>query len=147
MEYLSIIMHWLHNYSIPVRKWKRTSSVGREGKWEYEIGEDMRSVNLDVENISESRGNVSLVFPLTWYTFECSKSSAVLACLFTQLKALFADFEFTLFYIHLQPIFTRKDNSKAFQWRIRNLPYPLNVYSVTVDDDKQSITIRTSNKK
>jgi len=33
--------------------------VGREGKWEYEIGEDMRPVNLDVENISESRGNVS----------------------------------------------------------------------------------------
>lgn len=85
-----------------VRKWKKTSSVGREGKWEYEIGEDMRSVNLDVENISESRGN---------------------------------------------PIFTRKDNSKAFQWRIRNLPYPLNVYSVTVDDNKQSITLRTSNKK
>ncbi|KAJ7376230.1 hypothetical protein OS493_036053 [Desmophyllum pertusum] len=43
--------------------------------------------------------------------------------------------------------FTRKDNSKAFQWRIRNLPYPLNVYSVTVDEDKYSITIRTSNKK
>lgn len=35
------------------------SSVGREGKWEFEIGEDMRPVNLDVENISESRGNVS----------------------------------------------------------------------------------------
>jgi len=47
------------NYFIPVRKWKKKSSVGREGKWEYEIGEDMRPVNLDVENISESRGNVS----------------------------------------------------------------------------------------
>lgn len=54
---------------------------------------------------------------------------------------------FVCFYIHPQPIFTRKDNSKAFQWRIRNLPYPLNVYSVTVDEDKYSITIRTSNKK
>ena len=44
-------------------------------------------------------------------------------------------------------MFTRKDNSKAFQWRIRNLPYPLEVYSVTVDDDKYSMIIRTSNKK
>ncbi|XP_078358798.1 protein DPCD-like [Oculina patagonica] len=87
---------------LSVRKWKTKSGVGRESKWEYEIGEDLRPVNLDVENISESRGN---------------------------------------------PIFTRKDNNKAFQWRIRNLPYPLNVYSVTVDEDKQSITIRTSNKK
>ncbi|XP_022789369.1 protein DPCD-like [Stylophora pistillata] len=85
-----------------VRKWKKKSTLGREGKWDYEIGEDLRPVNLDMENISESRGN---------------------------------------------PMFTRKDNSKAFQWRIRNLPYPLEVYSVTVDDDKHSITIRTSNKK
>lgn len=46
-----------------------------------------------------------------------------------------------------QPIFTRKDSSKAFQWRIRNLPYPLNVYSVSVNEEKESITIRTSNKK
>ena len=44
-------------------------------------------------------------------------------------------------------MFTRKDNSKAFQWRIRNLPYTLEVYSVTVDDDKHSMIIRTSNKK
>lgn len=85
-----------------MRKWKKKSTLGREGKWDYEIGEDLRPVNLDMENISESRGN---------------------------------------------PMFTRKDNSKAFQWRIRNLPYPLEVYSVTVDDDKHSITIRTSNKK
>lgn len=87
---------------LQVRKWKKKSTLGREGKWDYEIGEDLRPVNLDMENISESRGN---------------------------------------------PMFTRKDNSKAFQWRIRNLPYPLEVYSVTVDDDKHSITIRTSNKK
>lgn len=46
-----------------------------------------------------------------------------------------------------QPIFTRVDTLTAFQWRIRNLPYPLDNYKVTVDDSKDTITIRTVNKK
>merc|ERR1711920_1202559 len=45
------------------------------------------------------------------------------------------------------PIFLRKDTPEQFQWRIRNLPYPSDVYSVTVDHEKQEIVIRTSNKK
>ena len=44
---------------VSVRKWKSKSGLGKEGKWEFEIGEDMRPVNLDLENITESRGNVS----------------------------------------------------------------------------------------
>lgn len=44
-----------------MRKWKKKSTLGREGKWDYEIGEDLRPVNLDMENISESRGNVSMM--------------------------------------------------------------------------------------
>ncbi|WAR21965.1 DPCD-like protein [Mya arenaria] len=44
------------------------------------------------------------------------------------------------------PIFVRKDTVPAFQWRIRNLPYPLETYSITCDED-QNIIIRTSNKK
>ena len=46
-----------------------------------------------------------------------------------------------------QPVCIRRDTRRAFQWRIRNLPYPLTAYQVTVDDDKHGITIRTSNKK
>ena len=46
-----------------------------------------------------------------------------------------------------QPLFTRVDTVTAFQWRIRNLPYPLENYKVTVDDSKDGITIRTVNKK
>ncbi|XP_015771534.1 PREDICTED: prominin-2-like [Acropora digitifera] len=49
--------------------------------------------------------------------------------------------------MNAMPIFIRRDSNKAFQWRIRNLPYPVNVYSVTVNEDNTSITIRTSNKK
>lgn len=45
------------------------------------------------------------------------------------------------------PIFLRKDTPEQFQWRIRNLTYPADVYSVTVDHEKQEIIVRTSNKK
>lgn len=45
------------------------------------------------------------------------------------------------------PIFLRKDTPEHFQWRIRNLPYPADVYSVLVDHEKQEIVVKTSNKK
>ena len=51
------------------------------------------------------------------------------------------------FLVYLfQPIFVRKDTVPLFQWRVRNLPYPLETYSVNCDED-QNIIIRTSNKK
>lgn len=45
------------------------------------------------------------------------------------------------------PVFLRMDTTDTFQWRVRNLPYKKEVYSVEVDDEKQQIVIRTSNKK
>ncbi|PIK35450.1 hypothetical protein BSL78_27731 [Apostichopus japonicus] len=45
------------------------------------------------------------------------------------------------------PIFTRKDSKDCFQWRIRNLPYPVETYTVTADNDARCCIIRTSNKK
>ena len=47
----------------------------------------------------------------------------------------------------LNPIFLRKDSERHFEWRIRNLPYPKEVYSVEIDHNKQEIVVRTSNKK
>ncbi|KAI4480301.1 hypothetical protein M0804_010299 [Polistes exclamans] len=44
------------------------------------------------------------------------------------------------------PFITRRITRTALEWRIRNLPYPISVYSVTVEKD-DTITIRTSNKK
>nr|XP_002129593.1 protein DPCD [Ciona intestinalis] len=41
----------------------------------------------------------------------------------------------------------RCDNSLSFQWRIRNLPYPLSNFQVSVDADGKSIVVRTKNKK
>ncbi|KAL4668425.1 protein DPCD isoform X1 [Rhinopithecus roxellana] len=45
------------------------------------------------------------------------------------------------------PIFMRKDTKKSFQWRIRNLPYPKDVYSVCVDQKERCIIVKTTNKK
>ena len=33
------------------------------------------------------------------------------------------------------------------EWRIRNLPYPLSTYSVTVSPEERVIIVRTTNKK
>lgn len=46
-----------------------------------------------------------------------------------------------------QPIFLRKDTKVCFQWRIRNLPYPKDVYSVSVDRKERCIVVKTTNKK
>ncbi|XP_071090278.1 protein DPCD-like [Haliotis cracherodii] len=45
------------------------------------------------------------------------------------------------------PIFTRKDIKRKFQWRVRNLPYPIETYSASLDDSSTQVIIRTTNKK
>ncbi|NXG81454.1 DPCD protein, partial [Stercorarius parasiticus] len=45
------------------------------------------------------------------------------------------------------PVFMRKDTLTSFQWRIRNLPYPKEVYSVSVEKEQRCCVIRTTNKK
>ncbi|XP_023654494.1 protein DPCD isoform X1 [Paramormyrops kingsleyae] len=45
------------------------------------------------------------------------------------------------------PVFMRKDTKTCFQWRVRNLPYPKEVYSLSVDPEERSCIIRTTNKK
>ena len=45
------------------------------------------------------------------------------------------------------PVFIPMDHRAAFEWRVRNLPYPLATYQLTVDDEKQELVLRTTNKK
>ncbi|XP_068178343.1 protein DPCD [Antennarius striatus] len=45
------------------------------------------------------------------------------------------------------PVFVRKDTKTSFQWRVRNLPYPKDVFSVSVETSERCIIIKTSNKK
>ncbi|XP_050449225.1 protein DPCD-like [Cataglyphis hispanica] len=44
------------------------------------------------------------------------------------------------------PFVTQRITKTSLEWRIRNLPYPSNVYSITAEKDN-TITVRTSNKK
>mmetsp|Transcript_6967 Transcript_6967/g.13433 ORF Transcript_6967/g.13433 Transcript_6967/m.13433 type:complete len:139 (+) Transcript_6967:3-419(+) len=46
-----------------------------------------------------------------------------------------------------QPSIVRLDTKEAFQWRVRNLPYPKEVYEITADEEKNQAVIRTTNKK
>jgi hypothetical protein len=48
---------------------------------------------------------------------------------------------------HHRPSRSRKDTADEFQWRVRNLPYPVDTYQITIDDATQEIVIRTTNKK
>ena len=73
------------------RRWRKTSTLGRKGEWEYEAGESALS------------------------------AAAALADAGLAVSAS-------------NPVFLRKDTRKEFQWRVRNIPYPLDVYSMTVDD-------------
>lgn len=45
------------------------------------------------------------------------------------------------------PCLVRKDRPHAFEWRIRNLPYPKPTYDVSIDQEHRQIVVRTSNKK
>lgn len=91
------------NSELLVRKWRKIGMIGGEGRWDYEVGEQlMKAPQVQMEGLMESRSN---------------------------------------------PIFTRKDTKLSFQWRIRNLSYPVETYSVTVDNDNRCCVIRTTNKK
>lgn len=46
-----------------------------------------------------------------------------------------------------QPFVSRRYTKTSLEWRIRNLPYPIETYSVTVDLDDKCLTVRTTNKK
>eukprot|EP00730_Choanoeca_flexa_P018407 TRINITY_DN8944_c0_g1_i4.p1 TRINITY_DN8944_c0_g1~~TRINITY_DN8944_c0_g1_i4.p1 ORF type:complete len:201 (+),score=34.61 TRINITY_DN8944_c0_g1_i4:165-767(+) len=46
---------------------------------------------------------------------------------------------------NVNPIFLRQDTIKAFQFRIRNLPYPIDTYKITAEGEQ--LVLRTSNKK
>jgi hypothetical protein len=41
----------------------------------------------------------------------------------------------------------RKDSADRFEWRIRNLKWPKETYSIEIDHTKQEVVLRTTNKK
>ncbi|XP_014102951.1 protein DPCD [Bactrocera oleae] len=55
--------------------------------------------------------------------------------------------DFTLLESNTSPVITKRITKKNIEWRIRNLPYPIQVYQVTTEPDKRAIVVRTTNKK
>ncbi|XP_023726375.1 protein DPCD isoform X3 [Cryptotermes secundus] len=45
------------------------------------------------------------------------------------------------------PFVSRRITKTSLEWRIRNLPYPLSVYTVKAEPESKCITVRTTNKK
>eukprot|EP00940_MAST-03C_sp_MAST-3C-sp2_P002475 g2475.t1 len=45
------------------------------------------------------------------------------------------------------PTFVPQDSTESWIWRVRNIPYEKSVYQLTVDEEKQQIVLRTTNKK
>ncbi|KAL6481725.1 hypothetical protein MHYP_G00098050 [Metynnis hypsauchen] len=45
------------------------------------------------------------------------------------------------------PVFMRKDTKSSFQWRVRNIPYPIDTYNISVEPAERCCIIRTANKK
>ncbi|CAH1115430.1 unnamed protein product [Psylliodes chrysocephalus] len=46
-----------------------------------------------------------------------------------------------------QPIVSRRNTRINLEWRIRNLPYPVETYTVTANTDEHCLVVRTTNKK
>ncbi|CAK1585266.1 unnamed protein product [Parnassius mnemosyne] len=46
-----------------------------------------------------------------------------------------------------QPVLSRRNTRINLEWRIRNLPYPIETYSIKVDNENKCIVISTTNKK
>lgn len=46
-----------------------------------------------------------------------------------------------------QPLISKRNTRLNLEWRIRNIPYPIETYSVTRNSEKKSLIVRTSNKK
>ena len=44
-------------------------------------------------------------------------------------------------------MFCPREVREAWEWRVRNLPYPKETYSVTLDEEKDQLVLRTSNRK
>jgi len=53
---------YLH-FLFSVRKWKKTSTIGGTGGWEFEVGEPLGPRNLESAGLMESNANVGFTTP------------------------------------------------------------------------------------
>lgn len=85
-----------------LRKRRKPTTLGGEGNWIVEVGQEDRAFIPERDLLCESSS---------------------------------------------MPVVVRKDTNDAIVFRVRNLPYPKDVYSVTLSGDRKAIVVRTSNRK
>ncbi|KAH8408733.1 hypothetical protein KR215_011764 [Drosophila sulfurigaster] len=101
------------------RAWRKSKQLMGEPEWELELGEEPRQINWNGNNSRGGGGDADNV----------------------------SGGEFTVRESNSAPLLTKRVTKKNIEWRIRNLPYPLNVYNVSAEPDLHAIVVRTSNKK
>lgn len=101
------------------RAWRKCKQLMGEPEWEIELGEEPRQLNWSGNKQTGPGGDAdSLVGS-----------------------------EFTVRESNTAPLLTKRVTKKNIEWRIRNMPYALEVYNVTASPEQRAIIIRTSNKK
>ncbi|EGF81646.1 hypothetical protein BATDEDRAFT_24217 [Batrachochytrium dendrobatidis JAM81] len=111
----------LKSDDLVVRKWRHKTTLGAWSPWEYEVGESNRTV-------VGTKGSALA---------ESGAGSSQLLAMGDALMAESAS----------NPYLVRKDTRTQFVWRIRNLPWPKDVYQVHVDTTLRKMVVRTTNKK
>jgi hypothetical protein len=102
--------------------------LGATSPWEYEVG-------LNTELPQSQNSNHLDMF---------ENPNNVIHFIYFNPKFSFCQ---NISYLYMKPIFSRNDTQTAFQWRIRNMIYPIDNYIIELNDDKNSIMVKTKNKK
>ncbi|KAH8378599.1 hypothetical protein KR009_000195 [Drosophila setifemur] len=102
------------------RAWRKCKQLMGEPEWDTELGEEPRQLNWSQGNKANGAGGDAEVL---------------------------TGGEFTVRESNTAPLLTKRVTKKNIEWRIRNMPYPLDVYNVTADAEKRAIIVRTTNKK
>ncbi|EDW69426.1 protein DPCD [Drosophila virilis] len=103
------------------RAWRKCKQLMGEPEWEIELGEEPRQLNFAAGNKPNPAGGG-----------DADNMAAG---------------EFTLRESNTAPLLTKRVTKKNIEWRIRNLPYPIDVYNVRADAEQRAIIVRTNNKK
>ncbi len=139
-----------------VRKRRGKTTTGKELGWEYLVGEAPNSFNPAHGLIAESSQNVRPGAAATAATGGHHATPSAHRSLAGRLATAPACRAHVLMQARAlnmccaawpQPVFVRQDTRDAFQWRVRNVPYPPDVFSVGIDHTERKLVIRTSNKK
>ncbi|EDV38881.1 uncharacterized protein Dana_GF25025 [Drosophila ananassae] len=101
------------------RAWRKCKQLMGEPEWEIELGEEPRQLNWSGNKQTGPGGDADSL----------------------------AGSEFTVRESNTAPLLTKRVTKKNIEWRIRNMPYALEVYNVTASPEQRAIIVRTTNKK